>query len=112
MVTETHVKWNTENPVWRITSSAHSDSLNPPAGSRVGPVKSAPNKVAAELFILQGGAEPHSSVPVWAEPGQLLLGIWPSGQDRDDFVRPGAPTDVGELRRIVHLCSIQTRYVP
>jgi hypothetical protein len=35
--------------------------------------------MAAELFILQGGAEPHSSVPVWAEPGQLLIGIWRVG---------------------------------
>ncbi len=112
MVTEIYIKWYTVNPVLRITSSAHSDSLNPPVASRVGPVKSAPNKVAAELFIPQGGAEPLSSVPVWAEPGQLLIGIWPSGQDRDDFVRPGAPTYVGELRGIVHLCSIQTPYVP
>jgi hypothetical protein len=112
MVTEICIQWYTVNPVLRITSSAHSNSLNPPAGSRVGPVKSVPNKVAAELFIPQGGAEPLSSVPVWAEPGQLLIGIWPSGQDRDDFVRPGAPTDLGELRGIVHLCSIQTRYVP
>jgi hypothetical protein len=39
-------------------------------------VKSAPEKVAAKLFILQGGAEPLSSVPVWAEPSQLLHGNW------------------------------------
>jgi len=40
------------------------------------PVKSSPKKVAAKLFILQGGAEPLSSAPVWAEPSQLLLGNW------------------------------------
>ena len=32
--------------------------------------------MAAKLFILQGGAEPLSSVPVWAEPSQLLIGMW------------------------------------
>jgi hypothetical protein len=39
--------------------------------------KSAPSKkVAAKVFILQGGAEPFSSAPVWAEPSQLLIGMW------------------------------------
>ena len=32
--------------------------------------------MAAKLFILQGAAKPLSSVPVWAEPSQLLLGNW------------------------------------
>jgi hypothetical protein len=32
--------------------------------------------VAAKLFILQGGTEPLSSVPVWAEPSQSLIGMW------------------------------------
>jgi hypothetical protein len=32
--------------------------------------------VAANLLILQGGAEPLSSAPVWAEPSQLLIGMW------------------------------------
>jgi hypothetical protein len=40
------------------------------------PEKSASKKVAAKLFILQGEAEPLSSVPVWAEPSQLLFGMW------------------------------------
>jgi hypothetical protein len=40
------------------------------------PDKSSPKKVAANLFILQGGAEPLSSAPVWAEPSQLLIGMW------------------------------------
>jgi hypothetical protein len=40
--------------------------------------KSSSKKVAASLFILQGGAEPLSSVPVWAEPSQLLIGMWPT----------------------------------
>jgi hypothetical protein len=38
--------------------------------------KSASKKVAAKVFILQGAAKPLSSVPVWAEPSQLLLGNW------------------------------------
>jgi hypothetical protein len=38
-------------------------------------IASSPKKVAANLFILQGGAEPFSSAPVWAEPSQLLLGM-------------------------------------
>jgi hypothetical protein len=40
------------------------------------PGKSAPKKVAAKLFILQGGAMPLSYVPVWAEPSQLLIVNW------------------------------------
>jgi hypothetical protein len=32
--------------------------------------------VAVKLFILQGDAEPLSSAPVWAEPSQLLIGMW------------------------------------
>src|ERR1700676_2246675 len=36
--------------------------------------KSASKKVVTKLFIL--GAEPLSSVPVWAEPSQLLIGMW------------------------------------
>jgi hypothetical protein len=39
-------------------------------------VKSSSKKVAANLFILQRGASPLSSAPVWAEPSQLLIGIW------------------------------------
>jgi hypothetical protein len=38
----------------------------------------ASKKVAAKLFILQDGAGPLFSVPVWAEPSQLLLGNWPT----------------------------------
>jgi hypothetical protein len=41
------------------------------------PVKSSSKKVATKSFILQENAEPHSSVPVWAERSQLLLGMWP-----------------------------------
>jgi len=33
-------------------------------------------KVAANSFILQGGVEPLSSAPAWAEPSQLLIGMW------------------------------------
>jgi hypothetical protein len=40
------------------------------------PEKSASKKVPAKLFILQGTAKPLSSVPVWAEPSQLLIGMW------------------------------------
>jgi hypothetical protein len=41
-----------------------------------------PKKVAAKSFILQRGAKTLSSVPVWAEPSQLLIGnclfaLWP-----------------------------------
>jgi hypothetical protein len=32
-------------------------------------------KVAAKLFILQGGAKPLPSVPVWAELSQSLVGM-------------------------------------
>src|SRR5580693_358077 len=39
-------------------------------------IASSPKKVAAKLFILQGGAESLSSAPVWAEPSQLLIGSW------------------------------------
>jgi hypothetical protein len=46
-------------------------------------VKSSPKKVAANLFILQGGAEPLSSAPVWAEPSQLLIGMWLLGARKD-----------------------------
>jgi hypothetical protein len=35
-----------------------------------------PKKVAAKSFILQGDAEPLSSVPVSAEPSQSLIGMW------------------------------------
>ena len=49
MVTETHIKWYTVNPVLGITSSVHSDSLNPPAGSRVGPVKLFYRKLARHV---------------------------------------------------------------
>src|SRR6202790_2486848 len=38
------------------------------------PDKSASKKVVTKLFIL--GAEPLSSVPVWAEPSQLLIGMY------------------------------------
>jgi hypothetical protein len=44
------------------------------------PDKSSPEEVAAKLFILQGGAEPLSSVPVWAEPSQMLIGMWPASR--------------------------------
>jgi hypothetical protein len=37
------------------------------------PDEAAPKKVAAKLFILQGGAQQLSSLPVWAERIQLLL---------------------------------------
>jgi hypothetical protein len=47
---------------------------------------SAPKKVAANLLILQGCAEPLSSAPVWAEPSQLLLGNWLSELHGLDFV--------------------------
>ena len=40
------------------------------------PDKVSSKKSAAGLFILQGGAEPLSSVSVWEEPGQLLIGKW------------------------------------
>jgi hypothetical protein len=40
------------------------------------PEKSSSKKVAAKLFILQESAEPLFSVPVWAEPSQLLFGMW------------------------------------
>jgi hypothetical protein len=43
---------------------------------RPSPEKSSSKKVAANLFILQGGAEPLSPAPVWAEPSQLLIGMW------------------------------------
>ena len=42
---------------------------------RPSPDESSAKKVAAKLFILQGGAEPLSSVHVLAEPSQLLLGM-------------------------------------
>ena len=41
-------------------------------------------EVTAKSFILKGGAKPHSSVPVWAVPSRLLLGMWLS------FPRKGA----------------------
>jgi hypothetical protein len=44
------------------------------------PVKSSSKKVAVNLLILQGGAVPLSSAPVWAEPSQLLLGNWLFGR--------------------------------
>ena len=50
-----------------------------PNASRIGPGKSSPKKVAAKSFILQGDADPLSSAPVWAEPSQLLIGMWLSG---------------------------------
>jgi hypothetical protein len=40
------------------------------------PEMSSPKKVAAELFILQGGAEPLFTASVWAEPSRLLIGMW------------------------------------
>ena len=43
---------------------------------RLPPEQPSPEKVAVKLFILQGEAEPLSSVPVRAEPSQLLLGNW------------------------------------
>jgi hypothetical protein len=42
----------------------------------MGPDKSASKKVAANSFILQRDAQPLSSAPVWAEPSQLLIGMW------------------------------------
>jgi hypothetical protein len=42
---------------------------------RIPPEKSRSKKVAAKLFILQGGAEPFSFAPVWAELSQLLIGM-------------------------------------
>jgi hypothetical protein len=45
----------------------------------LGPIlicESSPKKVAAKLLIFQGGAKPLSSVPVWAEPSQSLIGMW------------------------------------
>jgi hypothetical protein len=48
------------------------------------PDEAAPKKVASKFFILQGGAEPLSSVPVRAEPSQLLLlGNWPVTGEHD-----------------------------
>jgi hypothetical protein len=35
-----------------------------------------PKKVAAKSFILQADAAPLSSAPVWAEPSQMLIGMW------------------------------------
>ena len=34
--------------------------------------------MAAKSFILQEGAQPFPSVPVWTEPIQLLTGVQPS----------------------------------
>jgi hypothetical protein len=39
-------------------------------------IASSPKKVAAKLFNFQGDAKPLSSAPVWAEPSQLLIGLW------------------------------------
>ena len=47
-------------------------------------IASSPKKVAAKLFILQGGAKTLSSVPVWAEPSQLLIGMWARGSLKDE----------------------------
>jgi hypothetical protein len=38
--------------------------------------KSSPKKVAVKSFVLQKGVRPLSSAPVWAEPSQLLFGMW------------------------------------
>ena len=48
------------------------------------PGKSASKKVAAKLFILQRSVGPLSSVPVWAEPSQLLIGMWPHAFSQRD----------------------------
>jgi hypothetical protein len=58
------------------------------------PVKSASKKVAAKSVILQGGTEPLSSAPVWAEPSQLLIGMWPpdSGCGFHRGLRPRPPS--------------------
>jgi hypothetical protein len=56
--------------------------------------KSAPSKkVAAKVFILQGGAEPFSSAPVWAEPVSCLseCGFLTSTGPRPHFDRPVSP---------------------
>jgi hypothetical protein len=52
--------------------------LGPHITSQLAPSldKSSSKKVAANLLILQGGVEPLSSAPVWAEPTQLLIGMW------------------------------------
>jgi len=55
MVTETYIKWYTVNPVLRIPVQHILITLNPPAGSRVGPVKSAPNKVALSYSFFREG---------------------------------------------------------
>jgi hypothetical protein len=42
-------------------------------------------KGAAKSFILQESAEPLSAVLVWAEPSQLLIGMWPFCPGRWSF---------------------------
>ena len=47
--------------------------------------KSSSKEVASKLFNLQGGAEPLSVVPVWAQPSQLLTGMWENGIRRQTW---------------------------
>jgi hypothetical protein len=55
------------------------------------PDKLSSKKVAANLFILQGDAEPLSSALVWAEPSQMLIGIWkfPAGAHSNQLREAG-----------------------
>jgi hypothetical protein len=51
------------------------------------PAKSSSKKVAVKLLILQGGEEPLSSDPVWAELSQSLFGNWTGTEPPAAFSR-------------------------
>jgi hypothetical protein len=50
--------------------------IPPETGLLISSDKFSSKKTAINLLILQGGAEPLSSVHVWEEPSQLLIGMW------------------------------------
>jgi len=56
-----------------------SEGVNNTASAAPSPVKSSLKKVAANLLILQGDADPLFSAPVWAEPSQSLIVMWDLG---------------------------------
>ena len=82
----------------------YQDLLGPPLIPAPSPDKSASKKVAAKSFILQGDAEPLSSAPVWAEPSQLLIGMWLLGRflPPTHFTAPVENDGVYALRLTAH----------
>jgi hypothetical protein len=63
--------------------------------------------VVAKLLILQVGAEPLSSVALWAEPSQLLVGMWLSALFGATFRESRVAGTTGDVARDLSVLTVE-----